>query len=103
MAEAHSDAHEMEVPHPTGTTLRTDALFAAVYARLKAIASRQRAHASGATLNTTALVHEWYLKLGSSKVLSVETPAQFSTTPRRQCVTSSSIARVDEKSAVGLT
>lgn len=56
---------------------RTDALFAAVYERLKALASRQRARAGSATLNTTALVHELYLKLNSSRELSFEDPAQF--------------------------
>lgn len=56
---------------------RTDALFAAVYERLKALASRQRARAGSATLNTTALVHELYLKLNASRELSFENPAQF--------------------------
>ncbi|MGH8042470.1 MAG: ECF-type sigma factor [Rudaea sp.] len=56
---------------------RTNALFAAVYERLKAMASRQRARAGNATLNTTALVHELYLKLNSSRELSFENPAQF--------------------------
>lgn len=55
----------------------TDVLFAAVYERLKAMASRQRARASGSTLNTTALVHELYLKLNASRELSFENPAQF--------------------------
>ncbi len=55
----------------------SDALFAAVYSRLKAMASRQRARADGATLNTTALVHELYLKLSASGELTFETPAQF--------------------------
>jgi RNA polymerase sigma factor (TIGR02999 family) len=54
-----------------------DALFTAVYARLKAMASRQRARAAGATLNTTALVHELYLKLASSRRLTFETTEQF--------------------------
>jgi RNA polymerase sigma factor (TIGR02999 family) len=55
----------------------TDALFAAVYSRLKAMASRQRARAGSATQNTTAIVHELYLKLSASRELSFETPAQF--------------------------
>lgn len=54
-----------------------DALFAGVYERLKAMASRQRARASGTTLNTTGLVHELYLKLGASDELSFANPAQF--------------------------
>ena len=56
---------------------RTDALFAAVYDRLKGMASRQRLRAGGATLNTTALVHELYLKLTASQELTFATPAQF--------------------------
>jgi RNA polymerase sigma factor (TIGR02999 family) len=55
----------------------TDALFAAVYARLKAMASRQRARAGNATQNTTALVHELYLKLNASRELKFDSPAQF--------------------------
>ncbi len=56
---------------------QTDELFAAVYLRLKAMASRQRARSKNATLNTTALVHELYLKLSASRELSFGTPAQF--------------------------
>ena len=56
---------------------QVDALFAVVYERLKAMASRQRARASGATLNTTGLVHELYLKLSASAELNFASPAQF--------------------------
>lgn len=52
-------------------------MFAGVYARLKAMAGRQRLRADGATLNTTALVHELYLKVSASRDLRFETPAQF--------------------------
>jgi RNA polymerase sigma factor (TIGR02999 family) len=41
----------------------TDVLFAEVYERLKAIASRQLASDSNVTLNTTALVHELYERM----------------------------------------
>jgi hypothetical protein len=54
----------------------TDDVFAAVFTRLKAMASRQRARAGG-TLNTIALMHELYLKLGSSRELNFSSPAQF--------------------------
>lgn len=57
--------------------LDTDALFIGVYDRLKAMASRQRARGGSGTLNTTALVHELYLKLGSGRELKFDTPAQF--------------------------
>jgi len=55
-----------------------DALFAAVYARLKAMASRQLANCGrGATLDTTELVHELYLRMGNREALQFEQPAQF--------------------------
>jgi RNA polymerase sigma factor (TIGR02999 family) len=57
--------------------LHTDALFTAVYDRLKAMASRQRVRAGSATLNTTALVHELYLKLGAGRELGFASPEQF--------------------------
>ena len=55
-----------------------DELFAQVYARLKAMASRQRrGGASADTLNTTALVHELYIKLNQGRELSFADQAQF--------------------------
>ncbi|MEO8460235.1 MAG: ECF-type sigma factor [Dokdonella sp.] len=55
-----------------------DALFATVYARLKAMAGRQRAHGrSDATLETTALVHELYLRMSTHRELAFEHQAQF--------------------------
>jgi RNA polymerase sigma factor (TIGR02999 family) len=57
--------------------LQGDTLFAGVYERLKAMARRQRANAGSATLNTTALVHELYLKLKSSGELVFVEPVQF--------------------------
>jgi len=56
----------------------TDDLFAAVYARLKAMAGRQLARGPrGATLDTTALVHEVYLRLNASRELRFAHDAQF--------------------------
>jgi RNA polymerase sigma factor (TIGR02999 family) len=55
-----------------------DARFAAVYARLKAMAGRQLARSPGpASLNTTALVHELYLRIGTHDELNFAQPAQF--------------------------
>ena len=54
-----------------------DALFAEVYARLKAMAARQRARGAGATLETTALVHELYLRMSTGRELVFEHQAQF--------------------------
>jgi RNA polymerase sigma factor (TIGR02999 family) len=55
-----------------------DALFDAVYTRLKAMAGRQlaRGRAQG-SLDTTALVHELYLRVSSNRELEFQHPAQF--------------------------
>ena len=55
----------------------TDALFVMVYARLKAMAARQLAGRRSATLDTTELVHELYLRMGQREALHFEHPAQF--------------------------
>jgi RNA polymerase sigma factor (TIGR02999 family) len=55
----------------------TDALFVTVYARLKAMAARQLANRRSATLDTTELVHELYLRMGQREALHFEHPAQF--------------------------
>ena len=61
-----------------GTAQSADALFDAVYARLKAMAGRQLAHGpSQASLDTTALVHELYLRLSTNRELAFSHPAQF--------------------------
>lgn len=53
-----------------------DALFADVYERLKAMAGRQLARGPGpVSLNTTALVHELYLRVGGD--LAFAEPVQF--------------------------
>jgi RNA polymerase sigma factor (TIGR02999 family) len=54
-----------------------DALFAAVYARLKAMASRHLVRNDAGTLNTTALVHELYLRVCVGRELSFSDEAQF--------------------------
>lgn len=56
--------------------LRVDALFARVYERLKAMATR-KVPAHGATLQTTAVVHELYLRMQSGRDLGFATPGQF--------------------------
>ena len=56
-----------------------EALFVAVYARLKAMAARQLASRRNATLDTTELVHELYLRMGQRPALQFEQPAQFFT------------------------
>ncbi len=54
-----------------------DALFTHVYARLKAMASRQLGRHHAATLQTTALVHEAYLRMRKAGGLKFEEREQF--------------------------
>ena len=60
-------------------SLRNDALFETVSARLKAMAGRRLSAAHADTLQTTALVHELYLRIGLDDALVFEDPAQFLT------------------------
>lgn len=70
-----------DIANSTGTEAQTsDALFANVYARLKAMAANQLAQRRGqpgATLDTTELVHELYLRMDRPDQLAFEHPAQF--------------------------
>jgi hypothetical protein len=52
-------------------------LFQAVYQRLKAMAGRQLAGHERVTLDTTALVHELYLRMDKQPDLAFAHPAQF--------------------------
>ena len=54
-----------------------DALFDAVYDRLKAMARRQLRRRRRDTLDTTALVHELYLRVGAHDELVFPQPQQF--------------------------
>ena len=54
-----------------------DDVFGAVYERLKGLASRQLARGARGTLDTTALVHELYLRLNSGRELAFAQPEQF--------------------------
>ncbi len=61
---------------PSGAPL--DDVFGVVYERLKGLASRQLSRgARGATLDTTALVHELYLRVNNGRELAFEHPEQF--------------------------
>jgi RNA polymerase sigma factor (TIGR02999 family) len=64
-------------PAPAATEQAADALFDAVYQRLKAMAGRQLSRSAQDTLNTTALVHELYLRIGEQRDLAFEHPQQF--------------------------
>ena len=67
----------MPTPPAASAGAAAEALFTEVYERLKAMASRELARNDGATLNTTALVHELYLKVCAGRELSFADPAQF--------------------------
>ena len=54
-----------------------EAMFSTVYARLKAMASRQLDHGGDATLDTTGLVHELYMAMCDGRELRFAAPAQF--------------------------
>lgn len=70
--EPLSEVADREMPRST------DAMFDAVYLRLKAMAGRQLARgARSATLDTTMLVHELYLRVQSRRELVFEHEAQF--------------------------
>lgn len=63
---------------PAGSS--SDAMFVEVYDRLKAMASRQLGGGRrNATLDTTELVHELYLRMGQRQDLRFQQPAQFYT------------------------
>jgi RNA polymerase sigma factor (TIGR02999 family) len=55
----------------------TDLLFVDVYQRLKAMARRQRARGAGATLDTTAIVHELYVKIRETEGPAFDGRLQF--------------------------
>ena len=62
---------------PTPTPDNADALFGEVYQRLKAMASRQLAAHERGTLDTTAVVHELYLRMCGKEALSFQARNQF--------------------------
>jgi RNA polymerase sigma factor (TIGR02999 family) len=73
----NSAPHDTVVIADLPTPQSADALFDAVYARLKAMAGRQLAKRDRGTLDTTALVHELYLRVGTQRELAFAHPAQF--------------------------
>ncbi len=77
MAIQHTITHLLRA-HRRGDSQATDDLFALIYQELKTIAHRQLARLRpGQTVNTTALVHEAYLKLADRDRDSWEDKAHF--------------------------
>lgn len=60
----NSRLEDLLIASGNGDAAASEELFSRVYGELKKIAHHQLAACNGATLNTTALVHEAYLKLG---------------------------------------
>jgi len=62
---------------PVNAAAPLDDVFSDVYERLKGLASRQLARGARGTLDTTALVHELYLRLNTGRELAFAHPEQF--------------------------
>ena len=80
-------------------------LFERVYTHLKQLAHRQLAADRGATLSTTVLVHETYLKLTQSAETDIQSRAHFfslAARAMRQIVIDHARARATEKRGGGL-
>lgn len=60
-----------------GDTSALDSLFTLAYEELRQLARRARRGRGSATMNTTALVHEAYVRLASAKRLDVSDAAHF--------------------------
>ena len=61
----------------SGDTQALDQVLATLYRELHVLARRQLGHARGQTLNTTALVHEAYLKLLGKQETEFQDRAHF--------------------------
>lgn len=72
-----SDPPDPPAAEPAATPQSADALFEAVYTRLKAMAGKQLASRERGSLDTTALVHELYLRVSANHELNFSHPAQF--------------------------
>ena len=73
-----SDSNAEAIPPDLAAPTTPDALFVAVYDRLKAMAGQRRGRqARGQTLDTTELVHELYLRVGQYRELEFSHPAKF--------------------------
>ncbi|WP_395791811.1 ECF-type sigma factor [Aquimonas sp.] len=84
-----------------GVALPAAALFDQLYAELKRIAHRQLA-AGGATLQTTGLVHEAYLKLANAQVLDEAHLLNLASRAMRQVLVDMARCRASDKRGGGL-
>lgn len=67
----------MTGPDPSQAPIGAASVFVEVHERLKAMASRQLAGRERGTLDTTAVVHELYLRMGSKQTLSFQAQQQI--------------------------
>jgi RNA polymerase sigma factor (TIGR02999 family) len=82
--------------------VRQDQRFAGIYAELMRLARRQRG--PGDTLNTTAIVHELYLRLANTEQGSIENERQFlgyAARAMRNLLIDRARARLSEKAGSG--
>ncbi|MDH3269904.1 MAG: ECF-type sigma factor [Gemmatimonadota bacterium] len=114
MATLRMMSHEAPTP-PTLELIRAardgdrsavDELFALAYDELRSLAQLIRARGAGETLNTTALVHEAYLKLQPERGLDLQDKAHFTrivARAMRQVLIDAARRRVAEKRGGGMT
>ncbi|MEO7063123.1 MAG: ECF-type sigma factor [Dokdonella sp.] len=83
-----------------GDPAALEAMFAQVYGELKQVARKQLRASPGATLNTTGLLHEAYLKLSGSNPPDIHGRVHFfalAAKAMRQIVIDHARARITEK------
>jgi RNA polymerase sigma factor (TIGR02999 family) len=82
-----------------GDRLAYDQAFASIYAELQSVARRTRRQLGGATLNTTGLVHECYLRLqkNQSQALSASHFLGMAAQAMRHMLIEMARARLTEK------
>jgi RNA polymerase sigma factor (TIGR02999 family) len=104
MPQPTDSASSKEPEAPRNTDRRpVDALFEQVYAELKGLAHRVRGGREGVTLDTTALVHEAYIKLASSRQTPWKNDAHFfaiAARAMRQVLVDAARHRMAQKRAV---
>jgi len=104
--DTHSTVSCLVAALAEGDREALDAVFPLVYGEVHALAHRQRRKWRGVhTLNTTALVHEAYLKLAGSERLGVDSRAHFmalAATAIRQILVNYATARRARKRGGGV-
>lgn len=103
LPRATLDSDMSEAVVPPNSKNEQDQQFAAVYSELMRLARRQRG--PGDTLNTTAIVHELYLRLANGDGASIRNERQFlgyAARAMRNLLIDRARSRLSEKSGGGL-